>query len=671
MPKKRSPRRGTPKKDYVEKIIEEDGYENLVLGNFKGPTLAVEELCVANPWDADTPEVYIVIDFERDFISCTDTGLGMKKDDPDADIQAFFSAGRKKGFTRPKETPGGRKRIGKFGTATESLFCMTHEFDLTSRRGGIESHVHEVFKPGELLKPGRRLPLTKKEISQKLHGTELVMRRLKFPQRKLSIPYLTKRIQQNFDLSPDFRVFVNQKEIQPFSVGKSTRYVFERQGEHMGQISGTIYITDEPTSDKGFYIKINTRSHGDAQALLGEITENISFSLRSNAIIVVTADGLEDAILPDRTDIDHGHLGVMELKDLIEKELGQIRKGSGRQRLDRTQALISGRERLAREARYELVRAEIEPEGVRVNLSKGKEDGSTATRDSKTCTYTLNLRSPLLRITPSMTSSLLRDRMILAMCEAKAGQETDDPAELLKLRDQYLSKITEAILAKEPPLPKIHDTKVYKPFELSRFCKWKLKTIQTMINAGVLPAEPDGVIGNVFREHEARLSGLTGINDFAVAHGPSGSQVHAEQRAQRFFEEAGDSRYPFAYDLSKTDEPCYVLESTCQTLLLRTLKRFDRRRASSKSPSSLLTTLGDEMLTMTEFAHRLDDYNAEKAKRARGYAKEHKIPIVTGKVARPRGKSLTTYRLGDLVYATQCQRGNESVALPYQGQTTE
>jgi hypothetical protein len=76
MPKKRSPRRGTPKKDYVEKIIEEDGYENLVLGNFKGPTLAVEELCVANPWDADTPEVYIVIDFERDFISCTDTGLG-------------------------------------------------------------------------------------------------------------------------------------------------------------------------------------------------------------------------------------------------------------------------------------------------------------------------------------------------------------------------------------------------------------------------------------------------------------------------------------------------------------------------------------------------------------------------------------------------------------------
>jgi HSP90 family molecular chaperone len=89
---------------------------------------------ITNSRDADAQEVRVDYDYERDLLSISDDGQGMNRND----LKGFFLLGDSVKL-QDSYTPSGRARVGRFGVATIVMTALGQEYELVTRKNGIEN----------------------------------------------------------------------------------------------------------------------------------------------------------------------------------------------------------------------------------------------------------------------------------------------------------------------------------------------------------------------------------------------------------------------------------------------------------------------------------------------------------------------------------------------------
>lgn len=147
---------------------------------------AVLSEIVANAWDADAHNVKITINKAEETITIEDDGTGM---DRDGVIDRFLTVGFRRRDELGKETPEGRKPMGRKGIGKLSIFSIAKIADVYTKEGKIKTafkmdrevirkaiagKANNIYKPQELsewpadLKRGTRIVLS--GLSKNLSG---------------------------------------------------------------------------------------------------------------------------------------------------------------------------------------------------------------------------------------------------------------------------------------------------------------------------------------------------------------------------------------------------------------------------------------------------------------------------------------------------------------------
>ena len=237
-------------------------------------------------------------------------------------LQAFYRLGDSPKISQPI-SPAGRTRIGKFGVATILLSYLAKEYTLRTEKDGIKTIASEVFE-GKLMSD-KEIPFRTTETSPETHGTQISMKRLNFEEGKeFSTKELKKKIQWELPLLPDFKVYLNEEQVEPKSISDAIQFKIDERGANMGKVNGDIYFTGHATKMNGIHIYVNGRRIGDPKSFID--TDNIKRGLVGRIVGVINADELESAILFDRGRFKEDHAGVIQLRESIGRALNEIRK---------------------------------------------------------------------------------------------------------------------------------------------------------------------------------------------------------------------------------------------------------------------------------------------------------------------------------------------------------
>lgn len=213
----------TQKRD-LQMTISLNALEHLGLNLYSSVPAVLSEV-VANAWDADAKKVDVVIDSENGTISITDDGCGMSRDQV---IDRFLTVGFKRRAVLGKETPKGRRPMGRKGIGKLSVFSIAETahvytssagehtafvMDLNAIKEAITGSPSETYSPRELgSSPDSELPQG---------GTRIVLSNLEKRFNSLTAEYLKRRIARRFSVigGEDFQVTVNGQLVTPSDRG--------------------------------------------------------------------------------------------------------------------------------------------------------------------------------------------------------------------------------------------------------------------------------------------------------------------------------------------------------------------------------------------------------------------------------------------------------------------
>jgi hypothetical protein len=192
---------------------------HLGLQNYKGPVAALAEL-IANAWDADSPEVRIMLPVDRpleprDQIVVKDLGHGMRY--KDCDEKYLVIARNRRDIEKTDRTPGGRPLMAHKGLGKLAGFGIAKIMEVKTIADGKLTHFIMSFDDLDKLKLGEsyKPKMVTDEAATDLHeGTEIILKELSL-QRAISEARFFSSMAAKFSIFSDkFKVFINGKLLE-------------------------------------------------------------------------------------------------------------------------------------------------------------------------------------------------------------------------------------------------------------------------------------------------------------------------------------------------------------------------------------------------------------------------------------------------------------------------
>ncbi|MBW3022942.1 ATP-binding protein, partial [Candidatus Woesearchaeota archaeon] len=286
---------------------------------FKNDDIAVEEL-ICNGYDADAETVYIFFDKKNEVLKVFDDGTGMGK----RGIEAFYRVGDSEKVSK-KRTKKGRIPIGDRGIATLAIAFLSNNYTLETISSGEKRTVTEDVSEG-VGDCSKNIKFPVEKVRNQKNGTKISMKGLKALKegRDFSLEGLVKSIGNNMPIAPDFKVFVNDKEVKSRKIEKATEYFFDIKTPSAGRVSGSFFLCSSTIKDqreRGVFIRVNGRVVGDPNYFN---LAHIKGAFGSKMVGFIEANGLDDCIGVDRSRFQTGSRKFREVEGVIREILGTI-----------------------------------------------------------------------------------------------------------------------------------------------------------------------------------------------------------------------------------------------------------------------------------------------------------------------------------------------------------
>ncbi len=615
---------------------------------------AIVEL-VANSYDADAKEVHIDYDPRQSTLVVQDNGSGMTPEG----LQAFYRLGDSPKISQPI-SPAGRTRIGKFGVATILLSYLAKEYTLRTEKDGIKTIASEVFE-GKLMSD-KEIPFRTTETSPETHGTQISMKRLNFEEGKeFSTKELKKKIQWELPLLPDFKVYLNEEQVEPKSISDAIQFKIDERGANMGKVNGDIYFTGHATKMNGIHIYVNGRRIGDPKSFID--TDNIKRGLVGRIVGVINADELESAILFDRGRFKEDHAGVIQLRESIGRALNEIRKYTEEATTtNNVKKIKSERPKLLQKVKGVFISAGVE--GIRqetlFDLSEDIPDNDPGFYDRNSGSLLLNPNHPRLSISSSTKLLQYEDSILeavvdtLAMTRARQSENNGDSLDnFLKAKAVLWAALT---VNKSSGSGKnvMHPMVVYTYADLARHSGKSLGAIRYMAKGRLFAQNDEEVLGKEFLEAEQKTRGMVNLYDFLQKRN---GQVNLLSQLDRFtgiFQKVGRNAEPFIRNLAQEGaEPCYFVEGSCTKKVETALKSesMDLRRVDA-DPAQEFKVLRANHYSLPELAKYSEGIDLREVSRIIDHANRNGLEI------RQERSGGVKFNYGDFVKVLQHMRGN-------------
>ncbi|WP_107328445.1 BbrUII/HgiDII family restriction enzyme [Metapseudomonas otitidis] len=199
-----------PVREPLKIEIDSNVLNHLGIGLYSNTPAVLTEI-VANAWDADAKNVYIVIG--GDLITITDDGHGM---DYSALQKKFLTVGYARRNNGEGTTPGGRQCMGRKGIGKLAMFSLANDVTLISRVEGGEQHgfkvcvdeLEQTVSANETYYPEPLSPACNLNINK--NGTLIQLKSLNKNITTATEAFLRRRIARRFSvIGDDFKIHVN------------------------------------------------------------------------------------------------------------------------------------------------------------------------------------------------------------------------------------------------------------------------------------------------------------------------------------------------------------------------------------------------------------------------------------------------------------------------------
>jgi hypothetical protein len=612
---------------------------NLAVSSTKN---AILEL-LANSYDADATQVNITYKPQKSTFIIADNGSGMGLED----LRGFYLLGDSTKLREPI-SPKGRRRIGKFGIGTILLKYLAESYSLVTIKDGLMTRTHESFS-GEL-KHEMVIEHDSRNVDTNKTGTKIVLKDLNFSDgESFSMKDLYRGIQLELPLLPDYKVYLNGEKVAPRSITNAVEFIIDENGEHMGQITGSIYFANRPTKMSGIHIYVNGRRVGDPKGFV-DIT-GLKLSLAERVIGIIDADELESAILFDRGRFMDDHKGYIELRETTIKALNEVsRYISSKSRSNRSDCVLSKRNNIVNNIKKKFINAGIE-EFKRISVSESGigDFKRTATiefskdlpawvpgfYDRESYTLFLNEAHPSLRVNGSTKEAQYESLVLqaaidaIAIWRAKKGGAKDPE---FKRYSEEMSKIWDLVNQedkKEAYTEQLHPKIAYSLSDLVDHSKMSRGTINYLVSGGLIVQEKNGgVTGRNFAKAQAILNGTIPL--YEIVHGQSedANPTTTLNRYTEIMSTAEKYLAPFVRNIGLDGKKCYIVENVCCPLVKDILaSRKVDGRSRQYNPLGAFMSLHLKYFSLSELPSMLDGMDIMGVSKVIDYAKKNHLDI--------------------------------------------
>ncbi len=587
------------------------------------PTAIIE--LIANSYDADATNVYVTCDLERSFLEIRDTGSGMTP----TDLKSFYLLGDSPKLEQPV-SPRDRRRIGKFGVATILLEALCGNYELVTRKDGLETRVKETFTGRHSAR--KKIPKKTVECNKAEHGTVITARSLTFiDSETFKISELVRKIRWELPILPDFQVYVNAKKIEPLSFTNAQKFKVDDTKRSMGHVHGTIYFANKKTKMAGIHVYVNGRRIGDPKLLLGIIDKP---SITGRCVGIIHANGLEKAILFDRGKFRDDHPAFTQLRKTVRDALNQVRQhGEKSALINRSTKIKSQQPQIMKKVMKRIREAGFEDANKNTKLVFADDMPSLLPGrfDTDTNTVLLNENYSALLIHPETNAAQYEAALLHAFVDVltlqRLGSDRVTFGTVLKERESIWRTLN-ITKASERLQERVHKMICYTTKEFSKLTGRSEGTLHYMIGGGVLSRQDDGILGGEYLEVEPRIKGMVSLYAFVETHYEQGN-IH------RFLTEAADAlcelcdcAEPFVVNIGTQDHPCFFYESACAKKLENMFLSYIFGMGSSvPAAKSAFESFGSEMLTLSELAKNLAGIDMKEAAAVITYANKNSLPL--------------------------------------------
>ncbi|MEN9625926.1 MAG: hypothetical protein RL557_254 [archaeon] len=643
----------------------------LILGLYaKSVNHGIGEL-MANSWDADSERVTIECDPGKDYCHFIDDGCGMNEDD----LRNFYTLGDSSKRSRERSPLKGRRFIGQFGLGSIVLPYLCGAYEMVTERDGKSITVSETFD-GNRVDPHREITAQSSSTARQNHGTKIYMSRLRFHNdEKFSLKNLKKFLPWKFAILPDFKIQLNDEELNPRSVDSATTFQVDERGEYMGHVTGTIGLVSNKVPNVGMHIYVNEMSIGNPEMNLRRLT--MKGSLLTRIIGQIHADGLSDAISVDKAGFLENDRGFGQLEECLRKELLQVARYIDQASPQQAVKKLEERKAyVADEVRRHLLNAGIPlfQNANTVSFASLASVATLGTFSEAEKRLVLNQNHPMLAMMPGLSpkeyGALGLSAAVHVLAQAYTKPGPDSFRGFHEMQNKLWGKIRSQGGGTSVGSDSIHPNILYSSVELSKLSSRSNTTIKDVCYYGLLGNEDHThICGKDFLSFESQFNGLVSLYDIVEKRV---TPVQVSSRLSHFhkaFQVLESVRAPFVYEYvprrahtSADAVPLYFIEGSSSDELYDLICAVDLR---GKSAAGKLTA------DFNRFANR--SYSLEELNRK---MQNLEISVVTGAMRRaiestsgasPHGPDMSneslTISYRDFAFGYQLLRQNEHAIL--------
>lgn len=568
----------------------------------------IEQL--ANSFDADASRVDITLDSVESVIA--DNGSGMSQED----LNGYFRLGDSPKRMTDK-SPGGRDYLGSFGIAAVALRILARTYTMETVKDGVKTMFTETFDKKLDLEKRIEANTTKTESPS---GTKITLKELNFKEGKLfSLEELIQKIAWTLPLGTDdiFSVYVNRSLVKPKLVEKSTKFSFDEIGGYMGRVHGTFYLTNSPTKQAGFYIKINGRAIGNPSTVISR--KYVPDSIARRIVGILHANEFQKYIKHDRSGFDEGP-AYSELTEKVATALRKIQRFSEQKIIvNQRRTALEKRDDYAVQLWREFNSAEIREvtNGMQFGFGDAPDNLPAKILDNR---LVFNWNYPSLAHSSKVT---LKNSMMLAAVDAIAMHRAGDTIE------RFASErtcILEMLFKKASQREKreIFPQTYYDLSDLSALAGYSISSLRYLSDNGLLQRYEHGYLGRDMQELLQNAGGLIPLPDFVKKHFSSGVSQTME-KIGTLAEIAGSSIIPFVQNLGSAAKPCYFVERLCEKDIAQIVQGIDFR-VNVDNCAQPLIDYASQFFPLVPMAEKLHLTGLEAA-HVIDYARRNKVNI--------------------------------------------
>jgi hypothetical protein len=609
---------------------------------------AVLEL-LSNCYNADACRVDIIMDPEGKHLIIRDDGAGMNKS---KGLPSFYRLGDSMIKTEPI-SPLGRRRLGGHGTATLVLKRLAQSYVLRTQRNSLETRVLEKFTGP--ITVGKDLIVFEDECEAKAHGTTIQITNEKFKDPNwINTTQLINTIRMELPLLPDFKVYINNKEVTMRSFSSSTKFNIDTKGKHMGHVHGTIYLMGQKNPARGVNIYVYGRRYGDPLQFID--LPNFGMGLANRTVAIINADNLDKAILLDRGRLRDDHPGYIELKELMTSEFSNLRRYVDQNTfVDNIKKVKSGIEDHLVKIIRTFADAGIAPvnKDTRIKLCN-LEQNILGTFDFHKNVILLKESSPYFTLTSITSRERYQQNVLMGVVDVLAMQiKADNTTEsFLQAKSDILAKLQEKQLNFDKKRKKIHPNVVYSLPEFCNQANLGIGCARHLVSKGLLSiTDEEGLLGSNMESFLSNNSGFIPLYEIIQKQISQVVSIFLE-KYEVLFQNKGiqEAAKPFIINRSPSS-PCYFIERAFTNEVVETLKggELDQRRRDYKSRAiGTFERLKNQSFALPEIAKRSSGLTLKEVQNIADWAKQNDMNV--------RIRKGNLYNLGDFVSSYQQMR---------------